>query len=106
MSKEKIGDVIGAIESWEIWSDWNEAQRVVLKDVLFYLEQAEQVEGLLRSGRFFERGYHQYDEENKRYREQLKLIISDTHCKEHEYVSVRHLIRKRAEKALEGDSNE
>lgn len=42
-------------------------------------------------------------EENKRYREQLKLIISDTQCKEHEYVSVRHLIRKRAEKALKGE---
>lgn len=43
----------------------------------------------------------QLAKQNKQMREQLKLIISDTHCEEHEYVSVRHLIRKRAQGELE-----
>lgn len=40
---------------------------------------------------------------NKRYREQLELIRKDTFYEEHEFVSVRHLIRKRVDKALKGD---
>lgn len=44
--------------------------------------------------------------ENKRYREQLELIRSDTFIKREDFVSVKHLIRKRAEKALEGETND
>ena len=47
--------------------------------------------------------YAKCREQNKRYREQLELIRKDTFYEDHEFVSVRHLIRKRVDKALKGD---
>ena len=50
--------------------------------------------------------YEKLKEENARLREALDLIRKDTYWEDEEFVSVRHVIRKRAEKALSGDSND
>ena len=44
-------------------------------------------------------------EENARLREALELIRNDTYWEDEDIVSVRHVIRKRAEKALAGEAN-
>ncbi|WP_060210334.1 hypothetical protein [Sporosarcina koreensis] len=44
-------------------------------------------------------------EENARLREALEIIRKDTYWEDEDIVSVRHVIRKRAEKALAGETN-
>src|SRR5690625_2880654 len=48
MSKERLEELKGVLRSWEVWKDWNDAQRKVLKDLLYYLEQAKRVQEFKR----------------------------------------------------------
>lgn len=80
---------------------------VLYQTVIEHIERAQELESAIKGAEVIcniaTTEKRELEKQNKRMREQLKLIISDTHCKEHEYVSVRHLIRKRAQKTLEGE---
>lgn len=44
MSKEQLEELKGVLKSWEAWNDWNESQRIVLKDLTYYLKRVQELE--------------------------------------------------------------
>lgn len=78
---------------------------VLFQEVMKVVERAQELENLDGDMHLCIVDVARLEKENKRLREQLKLINSDTYATaEHEkYVSLKHLIRKRVDKALEDE---
>ena len=101
MSKERLEEIKGVLKSWEVWNDWNEAQRKVLKDPVYYLERVQELEDIIYQDErqaVLEGMY----EQNKRYREALEFI--GNHANESEMmddVMYTALVKEVIEKALE-----
>lgn len=79
-------------------------------DAKWFAKQAEKVgelKGRLSDAHenieIFKNDFHDCRKKAKGYRKQLELIRNDTHCEDEEFVSVKHVIRKRAEKGLKGE---
>lgn len=78
MSKERLEELKGVLKSWEAWNDWNESQRIVLKDLTYYLERVQDLEGdaenIYRANHDYSRRNDILTQQNKRYREAMKKI--------------------------------
>lgn len=79
MSKERLEELKGVLKSWEAWNDWNESQRIVLKDLTYYLERVQDLEGdaenIYRANHDYSRRNDILTQQNKRYREALECIV-------------------------------
>ncbi len=73
MSKERLEELKGVLKSWEAWNDWNESQRIVLKDLTYYLERVQELEEESYNAHL-ERLLDRKEQQNKRYREALDKI--------------------------------
>jgi len=74
MSAESAEYVVSVVRSWQNWGNWNEAQRAILEDIIYHLEQAERVRELEEDYEYLSHYYGLETEQNKRYREALELI--------------------------------
>lgn len=69
MSKERLEEMKGVLESWRAWNDWNESQRKVLKDLACVLEHVRELE---EDYEYLSHYYGLETEQNKRYREGIE----------------------------------
>src|SRR5690625_2769258 len=76
--RESADYVISVVKSWQNWGTWNEAQRAILEDVIYHLEQAERVRELEDDKEYLHgvinkasKSMENLIKQNKRYREAL-----------------------------------
>lgn len=110
MSKERLEELKGVLKSWEAWNDWNESQRIVLKDLTYYLERVQDLEGdaenIYRANHDYSRRNDILTQQNKRYREALEFIVNiDGHFMDKPFnlVEALNLIDREARGALESE---
>lgn len=97
-------DLLWAIEQGKMVEKLDEVNQKALDLLSKFEERQKELENKVGLADHYKKSYYEVLEENKHYLDQLNLIRADTFCADDNFVSVKHVIRKRAEKALNGDS--